>query len=111
MGASDASGPPATPQQDAERRKTPSGTPVALEGQFAALEVGAPEDGAQCHSAATPSSSRPGSPRIASSSQGSQSCSSISGGEGSHGAAWPDHDREEPILQHNDERFCLLPVK
>ena len=96
---------PLTPQQKIEERvAAPVGAARSLEQQFETLNV--------CIS-----------PPVSSASGGSSSAfaapdSCYEGDQSEVGcseeqASWhqADHDHEEPILQNNDERFCLLPVK
>jgi hypothetical protein len=118
---------PITPPQDPERvQRGELPAPKALEQQFDGLTVC--EDTSPRSPLGTSHSSNPGllqrgpGAALAPSSAGSDDGTSGSegGGGGSSAAAaeeerpqWrqADHDREEPILRSNSERFCLLPVK
>lgn len=117
---------PITPQQEEERQhKCELPAPKALDVQFSGLCVATDEEAGS-----------PRSPFASSGSDGqqqqrggqqrdtdSETCSSPGSGSGGKPVAaagcsppeaeWQraNHDRKEPILQANNERFCLLPVK
>jgi hypothetical protein len=99
---------PPTPQQE-NKQKLLVGELAArsLSRQFEALDVEG--DAARSSGAAGGAPPRLG----ACSSDASSSELRTEDGAADAQASWrqTDHDHEEPILQHNDERFCLLPVK
>jgi hypothetical protein len=97
-----------TPQQDGEARvKANEGTGRSLERQFDELKVGISSpvwtSGASSgESTATLAGAHSSADSFEMTLGASQEPTSRRQGE---------HDHEEPILQNNDERFCLLPVK
>ena len=99
---------PPTPQQDEEPRHALGGTSArSLTASFEALEV-APAGDAGCSKV-----DRAGGETISlrkSLEMETDGCSASAAATGSQ-ARQGNHDADEPILQDNDERFCLLPVK
>ena len=116
---------PITPPQDLERlQRGELPAPKALEQQFDGLAVC--EDTSPRSPLGTSHSSNPGllqqGPGAALAPSSAASDDGSSGSDGGSAAAaaaeegrpqWRQagHDREEPILRSNSERFCLLPVK
>lgn len=97
---------PATPQQEEEQRPSTNGVAAkSLTERFATLEVARP-------STVSKESSDGG--EVPSTSNGNHPVKDNLRLHGDHGRAArapAGHDADEPILQDNDERFCLLPVK
>jgi hypothetical protein len=96
---------PATPQHEQESRVTPhKGAVKVLTERFDAVDVGRC-DAADHIGGASASSSK-------STATLENDKPSMSGAvDRSGGGAQSAHDLEEPILQENHDRFCLLPVK
>ena len=117
---------PITPQLDELRQqRVELPAPKALLGDFDRLHLEDAE--APAAPALLPEQQQRGKAPADESSSGSSSCSSSGGGGGGGGGddsavapaegatqlPWQqaNHDQDEPILQPNSERFCLLPVK
>lgn len=97
---------PATPQQEEELRSGTNGVAArSLAARFASIDVARP-------SAVKKPGSDNGEPSALQRAAQLREEASTSG-NGVNEAVWAcvDRDVDEPILQDNDERFCLLPVK
>jgi hypothetical protein len=94
---------PATPQQEQEQRIHTDGAPIrSLTEQFEEFSTLEGREDASAAAALADRLHLRASSEVLSSSSGDCELQAWSQAE---------HDSNEPILQPNDERFCLLPVK
>ena len=97
---------PATPQQEIESRSYVNNGPVkSLAECFEALDVGSPsavsKDAAAAEAVTTPVKTFPPQDSVSSNDEAKDQVVS----------APTEPQTHEPILEDNDERFCLLPIK